>query len=89
MKTFARALLFSFIALFLLFFSAGDSYSQEPTMLDPNLGVRRLVGDLITPTTIAFIGDNGSGTATIWLNQGTNRVCFDIRVANILLPATP
>src|SRR5688572_6043854 len=81
METFARALLFTFSALFLLFFSAGNSYSQEPTMLDPNLGVRRLVGDLITPTTIAFIGDNDM----LVLEKNTGQVR---RVTNGVVGAT-
>ena len=81
MKTFAAALLFSFSALFLLFFSASDSYSQEPTMLHPTLGVRTLVGDLVTPTTIAFIGDNDM----LVVEKNTGRVR---RVTNGVVGAT-
>src|SRR5262245_11193599 len=35
-----------------------DRTVPAPAVLDPNLGVRQVVGGLVTPTSMAFIGDN-------------------------------
>src|SRR5262249_22308229 len=35
-----------------------DRCVLSPTVLDPNLGVRTVVSGLVTPTSMAFLGDN-------------------------------
>src|SRR5512145_3221719 len=45
----------------LMSFTAAPSVAAQtetPTMLDPQLGVRPVVSGLITPTTMAFLGEN-------------------------------
>lgn len=52
-------------------------------------GGRRFTTTLTGAAEVPGPGDpDGSGTATIWLNHGQGRVCFEITVSNITLPAT-
>src|SRR5688500_7344092 len=46
------------IVLAVIFILATDLKAQQPTMLVPNLSVRTVISDLITPTSIAFLGAN-------------------------------
>jgi hypothetical protein len=52
-------------------------------------GGRRFTTTLTGAAEVPGPGDpDGSGTATIWLNHGQGRVCFEITVSDITLPAT-
>jgi hypothetical protein len=52
-------------------------------------GGRRFTTTLTGAAEVPGPGDpNGSGTATIRLNYGQGRVCFEITVSDITLPAT-
>jgi glucose/arabinose dehydrogenase len=45
--------------LFAIVVFVGPGGAQTgPTVVDPNLGVRTVVGDLVTPSTIAFLGED-------------------------------
>jgi glucose/arabinose dehydrogenase len=44
-------------ALAFLLTQGGMSHAQTPALVDPNLDVRPVVSGLITPTTMAFLGD--------------------------------
>ena len=80
MKTFARALMSYVSAFFLALFLASVSHGQ-PMMLDNNLGVTQVVGDLVTPSAMAFIGNNDF----LILEKNTGRV---LRVTNGAVGAT-
>ena len=52
-------------------------------------GGRKFTTTLTGAAEVPGPGDpDGSGTATIWLNHGQGRVCFEITVSDITLPAT-
>jgi len=52
-------------------------------------GGRRFTTTLTGAAEVPGPGDpDGSGTATVWLNHGQGRVCFEITVSDITLPAT-
>lgn len=52
-------------------------------------GGRRFTTSLTGAAEVPGPGDpDGTGTATVWLNHGQGRVCFEITVSNITLPAT-
>jgi hypothetical protein len=50
---------------------------------------RPLIASMTGAAEVPVPGDpDGTGTAWIRLNQGQSQICFEIRVANIVLPAT-
>jgi glucose/arabinose dehydrogenase len=60
---------------------AGRAQAAEPTLLDPSLRLRTVVTNLITPTSIAFIGANDM----LVLEKDTGRV---LRVTNGVVQGT-
>lgn len=65
--------------------------AQCPTQIQPTskTGGRPLTATLTGAAEVPGPGDpNGTGTATLRLNQGRGKVCFVLTAANITLPAT-
>ena len=74
--------------LFPVTLMAGVSFAQ-----DPSEGGRRFTTELTGEAEVSNAGVpnrgdlDGTGTASIAINPGQERVCFDVQVANIAAPA--
>ncbi|HYP28552.1 MAG TPA: PQQ-dependent sugar dehydrogenase [Blastocatellia bacterium] len=81
------ALLLIFLATSFLGSGGVKAQAPEPSMLHPNLAVRQFVGGLITPISIAFIGDNdilalekNTGQVKRILNGSVHSTVLDLAV---------
>jgi hypothetical protein len=78
-KVLSAALPLAMVAMLLATFTMTDTAKA---------GGRPLSAALNGPSEVPPGDPDGSGVAHVALNQGQGRVCFEISVSNILLPAT-
>src|SRR5687768_15043077 len=87
-----RTRMFFAAAIFAILIAPGGEILAQtvtPTLLVPNLSIRRVTGDLITPISIAFIGENdflvlekNTGHVKRFINGVSQGTVLDLAVNN-------